>query len=228
MNGFSTREFDLIARGMYAIAGVDEAGRGPLAGPVIAAAVIFDPSVRIDGVGDSKTLTAPQREHLAARIMGAARSWAIGAASPREIDERNILQASILAMHRAIEALSVAPDFLLVDGNRFHHPLLPFETVIKGDALCFSIAAASILAKVERDRLMCELDAAFPAYGFARHKGYPTKAHIEALCLHGPCEAHRRSFTVKSLTKQQGACDERQKAGTRTERRTGGGGTSAA
>ena len=218
MNGYSTREFDLLARGMHAIAGVDEAGRGPLAGPVVAAAVIFDPGIRIEGVGDSKVLNAGQREELAAQIQRNARAWAVASSSPGEIDEINILQASILAMHRAVDALPVAPDYLLVDGNRFHHPLLRFETVVKGDALCFSIAAASILAKVERDGIMCALDAEYPDYGFARHKGYPTRGHIEALRRHGPCELHRRSFTVKAFTEQLGVFDDRPTTGNRTKR----------
>ena len=122
----------------------------------------------------------------------------------------NILQASIHAMHRAVAALTVQPDFLLVDGNRFHHPALPFETVVRGDARCFSIAAASILAKVERDRIMCDLDAEYPDYGFARHKGYPTRAHVDALRRLGPIPEHRRSFTVKSLVSQGEIFDDRQ------------------
>lgn len=218
MNGYSTREIALTTRGMRAIAGVDEAGRGPLAGPVVAAAVMFDPATRIDGIGDSKVLKPALRETLAEQIRHSARAWAVASATPGEIDAINILQASILAMHRAVDALEEAPDFLLVDGNRFHHPLLRFETVVRGDAHCFSIAAASILAKVERDRIMCALDAEFPEYGFARHKGYPTAAHIEALRRHGPCELHRRSFTVKALTEQLGVFNDRPKAESRKGR----------
>lgn len=218
MNCYSTLEFDLLAQGRSAIAGVDEAGRGPLAGPVVAAAVIFDPATRLDGIDDSKKLLVNEREELAATIMEHARAWAVGSASPREIDEINILQASILAMHRALDALPVMPDFLLVDGNRFHHPALNFQTVIGGDGQCFSIGAASILAKVERDRIMCAHDAVFPDYGFGRHKGYATAAHIEALRQHGPCELHRRSFTVKALTEQPGVFNDRPSAGHRKKR----------
>ena len=218
MNGYSRLEFDLFAQGRSAIAGVDEAGRGPLAGPVVAAAVIFDPSTKLDGIDDSKKILVDQREELAAAIMERARAWAVGSASPQEIDEINILQASILAMHRALEALPVMPDFLLIDGNRFHHPKLCFQTVIGGDAQCFSIGAASILAKVERDRIMCEHDADFPDYGFARHKGYATPGHIEALRQHGPCELHRRSFTVKALMEQMGVFNDRPSAGRRKKR----------
>ena len=145
---------------------------------------------------------------LEERIRVQSLAWGIGSAGPEEIDEINILQASILAMHRAVAALDPAPDFLLVDGNRFHHPDLPFETVVKGDARCFSIAAASILAKVERDRIMRAMHERYPEYGFAGHKGYPTKAHVEALRRHGPCAIHRRSFTVRSLDEQQGDSDD--------------------
>ena len=199
MNGFSALEFDLLADGWQSIAGLDEAGRGPLAGPVVAAAVVFSPNCRLDGVDDSKALMERAREELADRLRACALSWAIGMCTPEEIDEKNILQASILAMHRAADNLASVPGFLLVDGNRFHHPFLPFQTVVRGDAKCFSIAAASILAKVERDRIMRELDVTYPEYGFARHKGYPTRAHVEALRLHGPTPVHRRSFTVKAL-----------------------------
>ena len=218
MNCYSTLEFDLLAQGRSAIAGVDEAGRGPLAGPVVAAAVIFDPATKLDGIDDSKKLLPEQREEVAAAIMERARAWAVGSATPREIDDINILQASSLAMHRALKGLPVAPDFLLVDGNRFHHPTLQFETVIRGDGQCFSIGAASILAKVERDRIMCGHDAEFPDYGFARHKGYATAAHIDALRQHGPCELHRRSFTVKALTEQLGVFNDRPSAARRKKR----------
>jgi ribonuclease HII len=199
MTGFSSLEFDLLAAGWQCIAGLDEAGRGPLAGPVVAAAVVFSPDCRLEGVDDSKALKESAREELADRIRSCALDWAIGACTPEEIDRENILQASIHAMHRAVSGLHGVPAYLLVDGNRFHHPFLPFRTVVHGDATCFSIAAASILAKVERDRIMRELDVSWPAYGFARHKGYPTRAHIEALRLHGPSPVHRRSFTVKAL-----------------------------
>lgn len=208
MTGLSTMECDLLAQGHSTIAGVDEAGRGPLAGPVVAAAVIFSPDIRLEGVGDSKTLSVARREETAAHIREQSVTWGLGSAAPEEIDEVNILQASILAMHRAIAALESVPDYLLVDGNRFHHPDLPFTTVVKGDARCFSIGAASILAKVERDRIMRAMHEQYPEYGFAAHKGYPTKAHIEALRVHGPCAIHRRSFTVRSLVEQQGIFDD--------------------
>ncbi|PLX33179.1 MAG: ribonuclease HII [Ignavibacteria bacterium] len=199
MTGLSTMEFDLLAQGYRSVAGVDEAGRGPLAGPVVAAAVIFTPNIRLEGIGDSKALSATRREELSSQIREHAAAWGIGRASPEEIDELNILQASILAMHRAIGALNPASDYLLVDGNRFHHPDLPFTTVVKGDARCFSIGAASILAKVDRDRIMKELHERYPEYDFAKHKGYPTASHIDALRRHGPCPIHRRSFHVRSL-----------------------------
>ncbi len=219
MESFGHIECDLIAEGITLFAGVDEAGRGPLAGPVVAAAVMFTPGTIIDGVADSKALRESQRESAAERIRAQARSFGIGIASPEEIDEINILQASILAMHRAVAAMNPSPGFLLVDGNRFAHDTLPFRTVVKGDALCFSIAAASILAKVERDGIMRGLDARFPAYGFARHKGYPTAAHVAALREHGPCEVHRRSFTVKSLSEQIGMFTDERPTGTRTRGR---------
>jgi ribonuclease HII len=200
MHSFGHIEMDLIASGVTRFAGVDEAGRGPLAGPVVAAAVMFDVNADIDGVADSKVLRAAQRDNVASRIRETALSVGIGIASHDEIDAINILQATMLAMRRAIAVMDPAPAFLLVDGNRFVDDRLPFRTVVKGDALCFSIAAASILAKVERDAIMLDLDRQYPQYGFARHKGYPTAAHVAALREHGPCAIHRRSFTVKSLS----------------------------
>jgi ribonuclease HII len=200
MHSFGHIEMDLIASGVIRFAGVDEAGRGPLAGPVVAAAVMFDVNADIDGVADSKVLRAAQRDNVASRIRETALSVGIGIASHDEIDAINILQATMLAMRRAIAVMDPAPAFLLVDGNRFAHDRLPFRTVVTGDALCFSIAAASILAKVERDAIMLDLDRQYPQYGFARHKGYPTAAHVAALREHGPCAIHRRSFTVKSLS----------------------------
>ena len=202
--GFGPIEQELFASGVTRFAGVDEAGRGPLAGPVVAAAVMLPPGCRIDGVSDSKALTARQREEAALRIREAAVSFGIAEATPGEIDAINILQASLLAMRRAVAAMDPPPACLLVDVNRFAHDTLPFRTVVKGDALCLSIAAASILAKVERDRIMWELDVLYPRYGFARHKGYPTAAHVAALRAHGPSPVHRRSFTVKSLSTQLG------------------------
>ncbi len=202
MTGLSRRERALVASGVARFAGVDEAGRGPLAGPVVAAAVMFAPSIRIEGVHDSKQLTANERAELAERIRASAESWAIGVAEPEEIDRVNILQASIIAMHRAIEALQPRPELLLVDGNQFHHPALPFETIVRGDATCFSIAAASILAKEHRDCIMTQLAVVYPQYDFASNKGYPTPGHIEAIRLHGTSPVHRRSFTVRQLSPQ--------------------------
>lgn len=199
MLGISGIERECRARGFRRIAGLDEAGRGPLAGPVVAAAVLLAEETEIPGVDDSKKLSTRERGRLFDEIHSRALAVGVGAVSPREIDERNILQASILAMHLAVERLPLQPEFLLVDGNRFHHPRLPFRTVVRGDASCLCIAAASIIAKVTRDRIMVELDALYPEYGFARHKGYPTRRHIDALREFGPSEIHRRSFVVKQL-----------------------------
>ncbi len=177
------------------IAGVDEAGRGPLVGTVVAAAVILDPNNPIAGLNDSKKLSEKKREKLFIEIQEKALAWAIAEASPAEIDELNILQASLLAMRRAVEALQVQPDQVLVDGNKIPQGLnMPCEAVVGGDALHAEISAASILAKVTRDRQMLELDQKFPQFGFAKHKGYPTKAHFEAIALHGVTAEHRRSF----------------------------------
>lgn len=176
-------------------AGVDEAGRGPLVGTVVAAAVILDPNNLIAGLNDSKKLSEKKREKLFIEIQEKALAWAIAEASPAEIDELNILQASLLAMRRAVEALQVQPDQVLVDGNKIPQGLsMPCEAVVGGDALHAEISAASILAKVTRDRQMLELDQKFPQFGFAKHKGYPTKAHFEAIALHGVTAEHRRSF----------------------------------
>jgi ribonuclease HII len=176
------------------IAGVDEVGRGPLAGPVVAAAVILDPARPIDGLADSKALSEQKREALAVLIRERAVAWALGRAENEEIDRINILQASLLAMRRAVLALRPQPEFALVDGNRC--PSLPCEAeaVIKGDATVAVISAASILAKVARDREMVELEQQYPGYGFANHKGYPTKAHLTALASLGVTPIHRRSF----------------------------------
>ncbi len=176
------------------LAGVDEAGRGPLAGPVIAAAVILDPRRPIDGLRDSKQLSAARRAALAGRIRSEALAWALGRAEAAEIDRLNILQATLLAMQRAVAALEPAPQRVQVDGNRAPRLACPVETVVKGDASIPAIAAASILAKVVRDEEMEELEAQYPGYGFARHKGYPTRAHIESLQRLGPCPQHRLSF----------------------------------
>lgn len=203
MTGFTDIERSYVERGFTCIAGVDEAGRGPLAGPVVAAAVIFPPSIEIPNIDDSKKLTQGERTALFDAVHAHATSIGIGIVEPETIDTMNILQASIHAMHRAIDRLAISPDILLVDGNRFHHTGVPFETVVKGDARCFSIAAASIIAKVTRDRLMIEYDRTFPQYGFARHKGYPTPQHIEALRRFGPSAIHRRSFVVKNLVQER-------------------------
>ncbi|MEK6709555.1 MAG: ribonuclease HII [Nitrospinota bacterium] len=187
-------EEDLFARGFRAVAGVDEAGRGPLAGPVVAAAVVLDPGDPIEGLADSKKLAAGRREALYGEIVRRARAVAAAAAGPRLIERRNILQASLWAMARAAGRLALAPDHVLVDGNRPIPLPLPQTPVVSGDARCACVAAASIVAKVLRDRLMVRLDREFPAYGFGRHKGYPTQEHLEALRAHGPCRLHRRTF----------------------------------
>ncbi|MEP0546321.1 MAG: ribonuclease HII [Rhodothermales bacterium] len=179
------------------VAGVDEAGRGCLAGPVVAAAVVFAPGTRIVGLDDSKKLTPVVREGLIDRIVAEALAVGIGQCSPAEIDELNILHASLEAMRRAVHDLALAPDCLLIDGNKaIEEAPWPQETVVKGDARSLSIAAASIVAKVTRDRLMVRLHDDFPAYGWAGHKGYPTAAHYDALRLHGPSPHHRRSFRL--------------------------------
>ena len=177
------------------IAGVDEAGRGPLVGSVVAAAVILDPNNPIEGLNDSKKLTEKKREKLFIEIQEKALAWAIAEASAAEIDEHNILQASLLAMRRAVEALPVRPEHVLVDGNKIPQGLaMSCDAVVGGDALHAEISAASILAKVTRDHQMIEMDQKHPQFGFAKHKGYPTKAHFEAIALHGVIDEHRRSF----------------------------------
>lgn len=177
------------------IAGVDEAGRGPLVGSVVAAAVILDPNNPVEGLNDSKKLTEKKREKLFIEIREKALAWAIAEASAAEIDEYNILQASLLAMRRAVEALPVQPEHVLVDGNKIPQGLaMSCDAVVGGDALHAEISAASILAKVTRDHQMIEMDQKHPQFGFAKHKGYPTKAHFEAIALHGVIDEHRRSF----------------------------------
>jgi len=176
------------------IAGVDEVGRGPLAGPVIAAAVILDPKHKIQGLADSKLLTAKKREYLANKIKECARAWSIGRAEVEEIDRINILQASLLAMQHAVLALAVLPSLVLVDGNRCPKLNCPSQAIIKGDQKIAEISAASILAKVYRDAEMCSLDTVYPDYGFAKHKGYGTAQHLQALKERGPLPIHRRSF----------------------------------
>lgn len=177
------------------ICGLDEVGRGPLAGPVVAAAVILDGRRPIGGLADSKKLSPKRRTALAAQIRQQAVAWALGRSEADEIDQVNILQASLLAMRRAVDALAVAPDSALVDGNRLPRGLCcPAQAVVGGDARVACISAASILAKVSRDAEMVALDTQYPGYEFAAHKGYPTRAHLAALDRLGPCPIHRRSF----------------------------------
>lgn len=176
------------------LAGVDEAGRGPLAGPVVAAAVILDPRQPIEGLADSKVLSASRRERLAELIYARALCCSVAEASAQEIDELNILGATMLAMRRAVEGLRLRPARVLVDGNRVPTLAVPVEAIVKGDTKVPAISAASILAKVHRDRLCQALDAEYPGYGFAVHKGYPTAEHLRALREQGACAAHRRSF----------------------------------
>ncbi|HEY2346473.1 MAG TPA: ribonuclease HII [Xanthomonadaceae bacterium] len=177
------------------IAGVDEAGRGPLAGPVVVAAVILDPKRRIRGLGDSKALSATRREELEAAILAKALAHAVVTIDAATIDRLNIFQATMEGMRRALAALHVVPELALVDGNRLPaHLCCPAEAIVAGDARVKAIGAASILAKVHRDRLMCAFDAEHPGYGFAVHKGYPTPEHLAALRERGPCPIHRRSF----------------------------------
>jgi ribonuclease HII len=180
--------------GLPWVAGVDEVGRGPLAGPVVAAAVILDPDAPIEGLKDSKKLSAARRESLDALIRERALAWALGLCTPAEIDRINILQASLLAMQRAVEALALQPELALVDGNRCPRLAVPAHPVVKGDSLVPVISAASIVAKVHRDRLMLELEDRHPGYGLAEHKGYPTPVHLEALERLGPSPCHRLSF----------------------------------
>lgn len=176
------------------VCGVDEAGRGPLAGPVVAAAVILDPARPIEGLNDSKKLSAKRRSALAVEIRSRALAWAVAEASVEEIDCINILQASLLAMQRAVDALSIRPSAALIDGNRCPQLACPTQAIIGGDGLVSSIAAASILAKTHRDAGMLELHAIYPQYGFDRHMGYPTAAHLAALRKHGVSPVHRRSY----------------------------------
>jgi len=188
------------------VCGADEAGRGPLAGPVVAAAVILDPGQPIDGLRDSKQLSPLRREELARVIRGSALAWAVASASVQEIDRLNILQASLLAMRRAIEMLDPAAEIALIDGNQLPRLRIEARAVVGGDALEPAISAASILAKHHRDRMMAELDLVFPGYGFAEHAGYPTARHLQRLRELGPCAAHRRSFTpVRALLDVMGS-----------------------
>lgn len=190
--------FDAAYRERYgSVCGIDEAGRGPLAGSVYAAAVVFPEGTVIEGLNDSKKLTEKKREALYGEITEKAAAYAIASASAAEIDELNILGATFLAMRRAVEGLSLPPAFALVDGNRLPTLSVPAEAIVGGDGISASIAAASILAKVTRDRYMRELDRRYPEYGFAKHKGYGTKLHYEMLGRYGMCPEHRRSFFRK-------------------------------
>ena len=189
-------EKELWRNGVRYIAGIDEAGRGPLAGPVVAAAVIVSPDFFLEEVDDSKKLSTSTREALYDRIMDGALAIGIGQVENDVIDEINILNATFMAMHRAVNELSVTPEHLLIDGNRYQGERIPFTTIVDGDALSFSIAAASIIAKVTRDRMMAEFDLQFPGYGFAKHKGYATREHRDAIARLGYCPIHRRSFSV--------------------------------
>jgi len=185
------------------IAGVDEAGRGPLVGAVVAAAVILDPVQEIAGLADSKTLSEKRRVALEIEIKDKALAWAVGRADVDEIDQLNILWASMLAMKRAVEALSIPPEHVQVDGNRCPDISMSVEAIVKGDQRVAAIGAASILAKVARDREMVALDSVFPGYGFAQHKGYPTKVHVQALRVLGATPQHRRSFGPVRAVLQQ-------------------------
>ncbi|WP_353152842.1 ribonuclease HII [Pollutimonas bauzanensis] len=187
--------FDLLQPAVLHVAGIDEAGRGPLAGPVYAAAVILDPAVAIEGLADSKKLTAQRREMLAIEIRTHALAWCVASASIEEIDSLNILHATMLAMRRACEGLALAPCKVLVDGNRIPQGLIcPAEAIVKGDATVPAISAASILAKTARDADCLVLHETYPDYAFDQHKGYGTALHLAKLEMHGPCPAHRRSF----------------------------------
>ena len=181
------------------IAGVDEVGRGPLAGPVVTAAVILDPNKPIEGLNDSKKLSEKRREELAPIIKQNALAWSLGRAEGEEIDQINILQATLLAMKRAVEGLDIQPDHALVDGNKAPDLACPVTTIIKGDQSEPAIAAASILAKVARDNEMVEMDKKYPGYGLAQHKGYPTKQHQQALLDLGVTDIHRKSFKPVKL-----------------------------
>ena len=190
-------------KGFNIICGVDEAGRGPLAGPVYAAAVILPSDCVIEGLNDSKKLTEKKREALFDEIKEKALAYGIASADEKEIDEINILNATFLAMKRAIASLSVKPDLALIDGNQKPHTDIEEVTVIKGDAKSMSIAAASVLAKVSRDRFMLEMAEKYPQYEFAKHKGYGTKLHYEKIAQYGVCDIHRRTFLKKILGEQK-------------------------
>ena len=188
--------FELAARdaGYRHVCGIDEAGRGPLSGPVVAAACVLEPGTEIPGLNDSKKLTPKKRDLLYDLVIERATDFAVGFATPEEVDSINILNATMLAMRRAIAALKVSADYALVDGNCIRDYPIPARAIIKGDSLSMSVAAASILAKVTRDRRCLEDDRQYPMYGFAKHKGYGTAEHIAALSTYGPCPIHRKTF----------------------------------
>ncbi len=205
MDKRQTELFGLAAGRARRIAGVDEAGRGPLAGPVIAAAVILDPRRRVAGARDSKRLSAAQRERIAREVRECALAWAVASASVQEIDALNILQASLLAMRRALDALSPAADFALIDGNRLPVLTIGARAIVGGDATEPAISCASILAKTHRDALMREIVGQYPGYGFAVHFGYPTPLHRERLQTLGPCPIHRQSYApVRAAMQRSG------------------------
>ena len=190
-----SRECALRARGIFLVAGIDEAGRGPLAGPVLAASVILPEGFSLEGIDDSKKLSPRAREKLFLKLTtNPSVFWATGKATPQEIDRLNILRATYLAMARSAAALRPRPDHALVDGRPVDGLPIPHTSLVGGDGLSLSIAAASIIAKVTRDRLMVKVDRRYPQFGFARHKGYGVPQHLAALKIHGPCPAHRRSF----------------------------------
>ena len=186
-------------QGYNLIAGVDEAGRGPLAGPVFAACVILPDDCYIEGINDSKKLSEKKREKLFEEIINKAISYSIKSVDEKIIDEINILNATHMAMNEAINSMDITPDFVLIDGNSIKNIKIPYQTVVKGDAKSISIAAASILAKVSRDRYICDIANKYPQYFFEKHKGYGTKVHTDALKKYGPCEIHRKTFLTKIL-----------------------------
>lgn len=199
------KEFDkkYLSKKVKFLAGVDEAGRGPLAGPVVAASVIFDKKTNIKGVNDSKQLTEKQRESLFEKIISSALAYSVSIVNQNVIDEVNILNATLRAMKQSVDDLKIKPDLVLVDGNRKFQSDIPVITIIKGDSKSFSIAAASILAKVTRDRLMKNLSVQYPVYLWEQNKGYPTRQHREIIKNIGPSPLHRKSFLKKILTEQQ-------------------------
>lgn len=201
----SMREYEsaFFSKGYNLIAGVDEAGRGPLAGPVFAACVILPRDCIINGINDSKKLSESKREKLFDEICEKAICYSIFSVDEKTIDEINILNATHMAMNGAVNSMKISPDYVMIDGNSIKNMSLPHCTIVKGDAKSISIAAASILAKVSRDRLINELSVKYPEYGFDKHKGYGTKQHREALLKYGPCEIHRKTFLKKILGEMQ-------------------------